>query len=229
MGYRRELLLLMPALASIFFIIDSNVFLSSNVQAQRQSQSTTSVCNGDTGSCFTTICPNDQPCQTFSSDQPFFEQPAKDPVTMQPVERIPAIVPPAEESIVTQPVGETSEIMQPEEETIVMQPVQVTEQYKEATHEVCDDGLDNDNDGGVDSQDEDCNATTFSSTSPMQEPLMSDNTKVEENNEQHSDDSGFEQPTEKGDHDDESGQDDDGGEDEDEDEDNEQQHDEDSE
>jgi hypothetical protein len=227
MEYRRELLLLIPALALIFFIIDSNVFLSSNVQAQRQSQSATSVCNGDADSCFTTICPNDQPCQMFSSDQPFFEQSAEDAATMQPVERIPAIVPPAEESIVTQPFGEISEIMQPEEETIVMQPVEVTEQYIEAAHEVCDDGLDNDNDGGVDSQDEDCNATTFSSTSPMQEPLISDNTKVEEDNEQHSDDNGSEQPSKKEDHDDESGQDDDGGEDEDED--NEQQYDEDSE
>src|SRR5918999_1285636 len=127
MGYRRELLFLIPALASIFFIIDSNFFLSSNVQAQRQSQSTTNACNGDTDSCLTTICSNDQPCQTFPSDQPTF----------------------------VQPVRETSEIMQTDEETIVMQPVELTEQYIEATQEVCDDSLDNDIDGKVDNQDED--------------------------------------------------------------------------
>src|SRR5918999_1069889 len=155
MGYRRELLFLIPALASIFFIIDSNFFLSSNVQAQRQSQSTTNACNGDTDSCLTTICSNDQPCQTFPSDQPTFVQPARDAATMQPVVRIPAVVPQAVESIVTQPVGETSEIMQTDEETIVMQPVELTEQYIEATQEVCDDSLDNDIDGKVDNQDED--------------------------------------------------------------------------
>src|SRR5918995_320245 len=157
MKYRRELLLLIPTIASIFFITDYNVFFGSNVQAQGQSQSTTSVCNGD--SCFTTVCSNNQPCKTFSSNQLSIVQPAEEPTTMQPAEEIPN----------TQTFDETT-VIQPAEETIVMQPVE----YIESTLEVCDDGLDNDNDGKVDNKDEECEATTFSSDSPIQGQLMPD-------------------------------------------------------
>jgi hypothetical protein len=157
MKYRRELLLLIPTIASIFFITDYNVFFGSNVQALGQSQSTTSVCNGD--SCFTTVCSNNQPCKTFSSNQPSIVQPAEEPTTMQPAEEIPNM----------QTFDETT-VIQPAEETIVMQPVE----YIESTLEVCDDGLDNDNDGKVDNKDEECEATTFSSASPIQGQLMPD-------------------------------------------------------
>ena len=157
MKYRRELLLLIPTIASIFFITDYNVFFGSNVQAQGQSQSTTSVCNGD--SCFTTVCSNNQPCKTFSSNQPSIVQPAEEATTMQPAEEIPNM----------QTFDETT-VIQPAEETIVMQPVE----YIESTLEVCDDGLDNDNDGKVDNKDEECEATTFSSASPIQGQLMPD-------------------------------------------------------
>jgi hypothetical protein len=157
MKYRRELLLLIPTIASIFFITDYNVFFGSNVQAQGQSQSTTSVCNGD--SCFTTVCSNNQPCKTFSSNQPSIVQPAEEATTMQPAEEIP----------IMQTFDKTT-VIQPAEETIVMQPVE----YIESTLEVCDDGLDNDNDSKVDNKDEECEATTFSSASPIQGQLMPD-------------------------------------------------------
>ena len=157
MKYRRELLLLIPTIASIFFITDYNVFFGSNVQAQGQSQSTNSVCNGD--SCFTTVCSNNQPCKTFSSNQPSIVQPAEEATTMQPAEEIPNM----------QTFDETT-VIQPAEETIVMQPVE----YIESTLEVCDDGLDNDNDGKVDNKDEECEATTLSSASPIQGQLMPD-------------------------------------------------------
>ena len=157
MKYRRELLLLIPTIASIFFITDYNVFFGSNVQAQGQSQSTNSVCNGD--SCFTTVCSNNQPCKTFSSNQPSIVQPAEEATTMQPAEEIPNM----------QIFDETT-VIQPAEETIVMQPVE----YIESTLEVCDDGLDNDNDGKVDNKDEECEATTLSSASPIQGQLMPD-------------------------------------------------------
>ena len=157
MKYRRELLLLIPTIASIFFITDYNVFFGSNVQAQGQSQSTTSACNGD--SCFTTVCSNNQPCKTFSSNQLSIVQPAEEATTMQPAEEIPNM----------QTFDETT-VIQPAEETIVMQPVE----YIESTLEVCDDGLDNDNDGKVDNKDEECEATTFSSASPIQGQLMPD-------------------------------------------------------
>ena len=149
--------MLIPTIASIFFITDYNVFFGSNVQAQGQSQSTTSVCNGD--SCFTTVCSNNQPCKTFSSNQPSIVQPAEEATTMQPAEEIP----------IMQTFDETT-VIQPAEETIVMQPVE----YIESTLEVCDDGLDNDNDGKVDNKDEECEATTFSSASPIQGQLMPD-------------------------------------------------------
>src|SRR5829696_4450564 len=161
MKYRRELLLLIPTIASIFFITDYNVFFGSNVQAQRQSQSTTSVCNSD--SCFTTVCSNNQPCKTFSSNQLSIVQPAEEATTMQPAEEIP----------IMQTFDETT-VIQPAEETIVMQPVEATKQYTESTLEVCDDGLDNDNDGKVDNKDEECEATTFSSASPIQGQLIPD-------------------------------------------------------
>jgi hypothetical protein len=193
MKYRRELLLLIPTIASIFFITDYNVFFGSNVQAQGQSQSTNSVCNGD--SCFTTVCSNNQPCKTFSSNQPSIVQPAEEATTMQPAEEIPnmqtfdetTVIQPAEEipnmqtfdeTTVIQPAEEIpnmqtfdeTTVIQPAEETIVMQPVE----YIESTLEVCDDGLDNDNDGKVDNKDEECEATTLSSASPIQGQLMPD-------------------------------------------------------
>jgi hypothetical protein len=175
MKYRRELLLLIPTIASIFFITDYNVFFGSNVQAQGQSQSTSSVCNGD--SCFTTVCSNNQPCKTFSSNQPSIVQPAEEATTMQPAEEIPnmqtfdetTVIQPAEEIPNMQTFDETT-VIQPAEETIVMQPVE----YIESTLEVCDDGLDNDNDGKVDNKDEECEATTLSSASPILGQLMPD-------------------------------------------------------
>lgn len=147
MRHRRELLLLIPAISATFFIADYNVFFTSSAEAQRQSQSTTSVCNGNGGSCFTTVCSNDQPCQTFSSNQPSFVQPAQEATTaMQPDEEIPS--------------------MQSDEQATVMQPIdEVTEQYREVPVEFCGDGLDNDDDSKVD---EECGATTFSSASPIQ-------------------------------------------------------------
>ena len=152
MRYRSELLLLLiPAISAIFLITDYNVFFASTAQAQRQSQSSATVCNG--GSCFTTLCTNDQPCQTFSSNQPSFVQPAQEvpTTTTQPVKEIP--------------------IMQSAEEPNVMQPVdEATEQPIEVPVEVCDDGLDNDDDGEVD---EECGAATFASASPLQGQLKS--------------------------------------------------------
>ena len=147
MRYRSELVLLIPAISATLFIADYNVFFASSVEAQRQSQSTTSVCNGNGGSCFTTICSNDQPCQTFSSNQPSFVQPAQETTAaIQSDEEIPSI--------------------QSDEEATVMQPVdEVTEQPIEVPVEFCDDGLDNNDDGKVD---EECGTTALSSASPIQ-------------------------------------------------------------
>jgi hypothetical protein len=184
MRYRRELLLLIPAISAIFFITDYSVFFASSAQAQRQSQSATSVCNGNGGSCFTTLCSNDQPCQTFSSNQPSFVQPSQEvTTTMRPVEEIP--------------------IMQSAEEATVMQPAdEVTEQHIEVSVEFCDDGLDNDDDGKVD---EECGAATFSSAPPVQGQLMSDDLTEGEDYKQQLSNGELEQPSrEDGHSDDES-------------------------
>jgi hypothetical protein len=187
MRYRRDVLLLVPTITAIFFITDYNVFFDSNVQAERQSQSTNTVCNGEQDSCFTTFCSNDQPCQTFPSNQ------------------LPSIVQPAEEATV----------MQPAEEATVMQPAEVSQKYIEATLEVCDDGQDNDVDGKVDTQDEECNATSSSSPSPIQEQSMSEdqNQKEGEDDKQQSDNDNFERPSQEDRE--ESGEDDEGEKDED--------------
>ena len=172
MSYRRELLLLIPAISAIFFITDYNAFFAPSAQALRQSQSTTSVCNGNSGSCFTTVCSNDQPCQTFSSNQPSFVQPSQEAITtMQLADEIP--------------------VMQSAEEATAMQPVDgVTERPIEVPVEFCDDGLDNDDDGEVD---EECGAATFSSASPIEEQLKPNDLMEEEDRKQQLSNDGSEQ------------------------------------
>jgi hypothetical protein len=218
MRYRRDVLLLVPTITAIFFITDYNVLFDSNVQAERQSQSTNTVCNGEQDSCFTTFCSNDQPCQTFPSNQlPSEEatvmQPAEEATVMQPAEEA-TVMQPAEEATVMQPVEEAT-VMQPVEEATVMQPVEVSQEYIEATLEVCDDGQDNDVDGKVDSQDEECNATSPSSPSPIQEQSMSEdqNQKEGEDDKQQSDNDKLERPSQEDRE--ESGEDDEGEKDED--------------
>ena len=129
---QKDLLLLIPTIAVIFFLVGYS-FLFSYGYAERQSQSTNTICYGSANSCYTTFCSDDQPCQTLSSDQP----------------------------------DEEVAVMQPDEEVAVMQPVEVTDKYVDATLEDCEDGVDNDVDGKVDVEDEECNAST-SYISPVQ-------------------------------------------------------------
>jgi hypothetical protein len=212
MRYRRDVLLLVPTITAIFFIADYNVFFDSNVQAERQSQSTNTVCNGEQDSCFTTFCSNDQPCQTFPSNQlPSIVQPVEEATVMQPVEEA-TVMQPVEEATVMQPVEEAT-VMQPVEEATVMQPVEVSQEYLEATLEVCDDGQDNDVDGKVDTKDEECNATSSSTPSPIQEQSMSEDQKEGEDDKQQSDNDKFEPPSQEDRE--ESGEDDEGQKDED--------------
>ena len=212
MRYRRDVLLLVPTITAIFFITDYNVFFDSNVQAERQSQSTNTVCNGEQDSCFTTFCSNDQPCQTFPSNQlPSIVQPVEEATVMQPVEEA-TVMQPVEEATVMQPVEEAT-VMQPVEEATVMQPVEVSQEYIEATLEVCDDGQDNDVDGKVDTKDEECNATSSSTPSPIQEQSMSEDQKEGEDDKQQSDNDKFEPPSQEDRE--ESGEDDEGQKDED--------------
>jgi hypothetical protein len=156
---QKDLLLLIPTIAVMFFLVDYS-FIFSYGYAERQSQSTNTICYGSANSCYTTFCSDDQPCQTLSSDQPDEEV-----AVMQPDEEV-AVMQPDEEVAVMQPDEEVA-VMQPDEEVAVMQPVEVTEKYVDATLEDCEDGVDNDVDGKVDVEDEECNAST-SSISPVQ-------------------------------------------------------------
>jgi hypothetical protein len=142
MRYNRALLLLIPAISATFLITDYNSFYASSAQAL--SQTTTTECSG--GSCYTVSCSNDEPCQSFSSNQPPFTESPREVTTT-----------------ITQPVEETP-IMQSADEATVMQPIEDSnEQYIEVPVEFCNDGLDNDDDGKVD---EECVAATFSSALP---------------------------------------------------------------
>src|SRR5918999_1833861 len=80
MRNQKDLLLLLPMIAAIFFLVDYS-FLFSNAYAEPQSQTTNTICYVSDNSCYTTFCSNDQPCQTLSSDQPDEEV-----AVMQPVE-----------------------------------------------------------------------------------------------------------------------------------------------
>jgi hypothetical protein len=145
---QKDLLLLLPMIAAMFFLVDYSI-LFSNAYAERQSQTTNTICYGSDNSCYTTFCSNDQPCQTLSSDQPDEEV---------------AVMQPDEEVAVMQPDEEVA-VMQPDEEVAVMQPVEVTEKYVDATLEDCEDGVDNDVDGKVDVTDEECSPVQGQKTS----------------------------------------------------------------
>jgi hypothetical protein len=151
---------------AMFFIGVYSFPFSSYASAERQSQSTNTICYGSANSCYTTFCSDNQQCQTLSSDRP------------------------DEEDTVMQP-DEEDTVMQPDEEDTVMQPVEVTEKYVDATLEDCDDGQDNDVDGKVDDIDEECNAST-SNRSPVQglEPFQLDNYGHDDGQNERSDDGG---------------------------------------
>jgi hypothetical protein len=147
---QKDLLLLIPMITAMFFIGDYSFPFSSYAYAERQAQSTNTICYGSDNSCYTTFCSDNQPCQTLSSN-------------------------PDEEATVMQP-DEEATVMQPDEEATVMQPVEVTDEYVDATLEDCDDGLDNDVDGKVDVIDEECNANTaYGSPVQGQTTSLSDN------------------------------------------------------
>jgi hypothetical protein len=67
MKHYRQLLISIIMLMAGIFLISGLVFPSSLVEGKRQSQSTTTMCNDDTGSCSTIICTEGQPCQTSHS------------------------------------------------------------------------------------------------------------------------------------------------------------------
>ena len=91
--YRQLSISIIMVMAGIF-LITGLVFPSSFVEGKRQSQSTTTMCNDDAGSCSTIICTEGQPCQTSHS-------PPRG-----------AIVPPSAESGTQMPVKEQQPLAQ---------------------------------------------------------------------------------------------------------------------
>ena len=93
-------------IASIVFIALGNVFSASTI-AEGQSQTTSSVCNDD-GTCYTTICSGDQPCESFPSNDPSI-------MSMQPVEEITVM-----ESVQNDPITPPGENELDEEDEDIM-------------------------------------------------------------------------------------------------------------
>lgn len=67
MKHYRQISISIIMLMAGIFLITGLVFPSSLVEGKRQSQSTTTMCNDETGSCSTIICAEGQPCQTSHS------------------------------------------------------------------------------------------------------------------------------------------------------------------
>jgi hypothetical protein len=166
--------LLIPAISAIILITDNGIAFAYSPQSQSQISSV--QCTN--GSCYWLSCTNGQPCQTFPSNQPSFVQPSQEVTTTT-----------------VQPLEETPTMRSTDQAPTVTQPNDVTSyQYVEVPVEICGDGLDNDDDSEVD---EECRATTFSSTSPT--------VLIDEDHRQQLSTDGLEEPSEEnGDSDDES-------------------------
>jgi hypothetical protein len=95
---------LLVLIAALVFLTLGSSLLASSL-AETRSQVSSSVCNED-GICRTTVCSDDQPCQSFPPNEP-------SSMSMRPIEN----------SIVMEPVQETT-VMEPVQETTVMEPVQ---------------------------------------------------------------------------------------------------------
>jgi hypothetical protein len=95
---------LLVLIAALVFLTLGSSFLASSL-AETRSQVSSSVCNKD-GTCHTTVCSDDQPCQSFPPNE-------LSSISMRPVEN----------SIVMEPVEETT-VMEPVQETTVMEPTQ---------------------------------------------------------------------------------------------------------
>ena len=94
MKHYKQLSISIIMLMAGIFLISGLVFPSSFVEGKRQSQSATTMCNDETGSCSTIICTEGQPCQTSHS-------PPRG-----------AIVPPSAESGTQMPVKEQQPVAQ---------------------------------------------------------------------------------------------------------------------
>lgn len=115
MKHYRQLSISIIMLMAGIFLITGLVFPSSFVEGKRQSQSATTMCNDETGSCSTIICTEGQPCQTSHS-------PPRG-----------TIVPPSAESETQMPVKEQQPVaqQQPIEELHPLEDVQPLEEQSE--------------------------------------------------------------------------------------------------
>jgi hypothetical protein len=95
---------LLVLISALVFLALGSSFLASSL-AETRSQVSSSVCNKD-GTCHTTVCSDDQPCQSFPPNE-------LSSTSMRPVEN----------SIAMEPV-EVTTVMEPVEETTGMEPMQ---------------------------------------------------------------------------------------------------------
>ena len=60
-------LIVIPIIACVVIMLVTGSFASKSTYGQIQSNITSTICNSD-GACITSICINNQPCKTFSSN-----------------------------------------------------------------------------------------------------------------------------------------------------------------
>src|SRR5215204_3372385 len=93
MKHIRDHSMIILMMTAIVFIALGN-FSASSIDAERQSQTSTSICNDD-GTCYTTVCSGDQPCQSSPSNEPssMSMQPVEESAVMEPIQEAPVMQP----------------------------------------------------------------------------------------------------------------------------------------
>ena len=94
----RDFTMIILMTAAIVFIALGN-FSASSINAERQSQTSTSICDDDS-TCYTTVCSDNQPCLSFPSNVPssMSTLPVEESVVMEPVQEAP-VMQPAEDEV----------------------------------------------------------------------------------------------------------------------------------
>ncbi|MGA8107737.1 MAG: hypothetical protein WB815_13895, partial [Nitrososphaeraceae archaeon] len=82
----RQQAILFIVLMTGMFLITVQIFPSTVVEGERQTQSSTTVCDDKTESCSTTICANGQPCVTTQNPPQTETSPKQDDSNNIPVE-----------------------------------------------------------------------------------------------------------------------------------------------
>jgi type IV secretory pathway VirB10-like protein len=117
MKQNRQTSISLIVLAAGLFLVTGLLFPGSSTAERRQSQSSTTVCNDETGTCTTTICADGQPCHSTTNPPLGTASPL--------VSSTPAVQEPAEEA--EQPTVEQEQTSEQAEEQV--EPARDTQDY----------------------------------------------------------------------------------------------------